>query len=94
MTKTSARSKSQQYDKEPDKLRQSKRLATRSKCYIPTSLTAVNLFINFPFVSNFEHRAPFRVSVITLTIRHTVGLLWTSDQPVAETSTYTGQHNI
>jgi hypothetical protein len=27
-------------------------------------------------------------------IRHTVGLLWTSDQPVAEASTYTGQHNI
>jgi hypothetical protein len=26
--------------------------------------------------------------------RHTVGLLWTSDQPVAETFTYTGQHNI
>jgi hypothetical protein len=22
-----------------------------------------------------------------------VGLLWASDQPVAETSTYTGQHN-
>jgi hypothetical protein len=28
------------------------------------------------------------------TIRHTGGLLWTSDQPVAEASTYTGQHNI
>jgi hypothetical protein len=28
------------------------------------------------------------------TYRHTVGLLWTSDQPVAETSTYTGQHDI
>jgi hypothetical protein len=28
------------------------------------------------------------------TYRHMVGLLWTSDQPVAETSTYTGQHNI
>jgi hypothetical protein len=28
------------------------------------------------------------------TYRHTVGFLWTSDQPVAETSTYTGQHNI
>jgi hypothetical protein len=28
------------------------------------------------------------------TIRHTVGLLWTSDQPVAEASTYTGDHNI
>jgi hypothetical protein len=28
------------------------------------------------------------------TIRHTVGLLWTTDQPVAETSTYTRQHNI
>jgi hypothetical protein len=28
------------------------------------------------------------------TYRHTVGFLWTSDQPVAETSTCTGQHNI
>jgi hypothetical protein len=27
------------------------------------------------------------------TYRHTVRLLWTSDQPVAEASTYTGQHN-
>jgi hypothetical protein len=25
--------------------------------------------------------------------RHLVGLLWTSDQPVAKASTYTGQHN-
>jgi hypothetical protein len=25
---------------------------------------------------------------------HTVGLLWTSDRPVAQASTYTGQHNI
>jgi hypothetical protein len=32
--------------------------------------------------------------VITHAIRKTVGLLWTSDQPVAETSTYTVQHNI
>jgi hypothetical protein len=28
------------------------------------------------------------------TYRHTVGLLWTRDQPVAEASTYTGQHNM
>jgi hypothetical protein len=28
-----------------------------------------------------------------IVFRHTVGLLWTSDQPVSETSTYTGQHN-
>jgi hypothetical protein len=27
-------------------------------------------------------------------LTHTVGLLWTSDQTVAEASTYTGQHNI
>jgi hypothetical protein len=27
-------------------------------------------------------------------LTHTVGLLWKSDQPVAEASTYTGQHNI
>jgi hypothetical protein len=33
---------------------------------------------------------PFRGFLIT----HTVGLLWMSDQPVAETFTYTGQHNI
>jgi hypothetical protein len=50
--------------------------------------------IHFPVVPDLEHRAPFGVSVITHTVRHTVGLLWTSDQPVAETSTYTGQHNI
>jgi hypothetical protein len=34
------------------------------------------------------------VSVITHIFRHTVGLLWTSDRPVSETSTYAGQHNI
>jgi hypothetical protein len=36
----------------------------------------------------------FRGFLITHTYRYTVGLLWTSDQPVAETSTYTGQHNM
>jgi hypothetical protein len=36
----------------------------------------------------------FGVSAITRTLRHVVGLLWTSDQPVAEASTYTGQHNV
>jgi hypothetical protein len=30
---------------------------------------------NFPFVPNLELRAPFRVSVITHTIRHIVGLM-------------------
>jgi hypothetical protein len=40
-------------------------------------------FIHFPIISNLEHRARFGVSVITHTIRHMVGLLWTSDQPVA-----------
>jgi hypothetical protein len=53
----------------------------------------VYLFINFPFVPNLEHRAPFGVSMITHT-RHTVGLLWTSDQLVAEACTYIGQHSI
>jgi hypothetical protein len=48
---------------------------------------------SFSCRSQLEHRAPFAVPVITRTIRHTVGLLWTSDQPVAETSIYTGQHN-
>jgi hypothetical protein len=52
------------------------------------------IIIHFPFVPNLGHRAPFGVFVITHTIRHTVGLLWTSDQLVAETSTYTGQHKI
>jgi hypothetical protein len=44
-----------------------------------------HFFIHFPLGSQLEHRAPFGVSVITHTIRHTAGLLWTSDQPVAET---------
>jgi hypothetical protein len=32
--------------------------------------------------------------LITHTSRHTVGIPRTSDQPVVEASTYTGQHNI
>jgi hypothetical protein len=35
----------------------------------------------------------FPLAFCMIVFRHTVGLLWTSDQPVAETSTYTGQHN-
>jgi hypothetical protein len=54
----------------------------------------IHSFIHFPLGFQLEHRAPFEVSVITHTIRHTVGLLLTSDQPVAEASTYTGQHNL
>jgi hypothetical protein len=34
---------------------------------------------------------PFAFCMIVF--RHTVELLWTSDQPVAEACTYTGQHN-
>jgi hypothetical protein len=51
-------------------------------------------FIHFPLGSQLEHRAHSGVSLTTHTIRHTVGLLWMSDQPVSETSTYTGQHSI
>jgi hypothetical protein len=36
----------------------------------------------------------FRLAVCMIVFRHTVGLLWTSDQPVSETSTCTGQHNL
>jgi hypothetical protein len=36
----------------------------------------------------------FPLSFCMIVFRHTVGLLWTSDQPVAETSNCTGQHNI
>jgi hypothetical protein len=41
---------------------------------------------------------PFSLALASLlrflnhTIRHMVGLLWMTDQPVAEASTYTGQH--
>jgi hypothetical protein len=62
--------------------------------YYDTALSQKNSFIHFPFDTNLEHRAAFRVSVITHTIRQTAGLLWTNDQPVAETSTHTWQHNI
>jgi hypothetical protein len=37
--------------------------------------------------------SPFGVSG-SHTYRHTVGLLWTRDQSVAEASTYTGYHNM
>jgi hypothetical protein len=36
----------------------------------------------------------FPLAFFMIVFRHTVGLLWAIDQPVAETSTYTGQHNI
>jgi hypothetical protein len=48
------------------------------------------IFLSFP---TWNTGPLFGVSVITHT-RHMVGLLWTSDQPVTEISTYTGQHNI
>jgi hypothetical protein len=36
----------------------------------------------------------FPLAFCIIVFRHTVGLLWTSDQPVSETSTCTGQHNM
>jgi hypothetical protein len=36
----------------------------------------------------------FPLSFRMIVFRHTVGLLWTSDQPIVEASTCTGQHNI
>jgi hypothetical protein len=36
----------------------------------------------------------FPLAFCMFVFRHTVGLVWTSDQPVSETSTCTGQHNI
>jgi hypothetical protein len=57
-------------------------------------LLSSSIIHSFSCSSHLEHRALFGVSVITRILRHTVGLLWTSDQPVAEASTYTGQHDI
>jgi hypothetical protein len=51
--------------------------------------SVLSFIIRFPVGSQLEHRAPFGVSVITHTIRHTVGLLWTSDQPVADIELFT-----
>jgi hypothetical protein len=36
----------------------------------------------------------FPLAFCMIVFSHTVGLLWTSYQPVAEASTYTGQQNI
>jgi hypothetical protein len=58
-----------------------------SKISVFTLLSASALvysFIHFPVGFQLEHRSPFRVSVITHALRHTVGLLWKSDQPVAD----------
>jgi hypothetical protein len=49
---------------------------------------------SFSCSSHLEHRAPFGVSVITHILKIHGRLLWTSDHPVAEASTYKGQHNI
>jgi hypothetical protein len=60
------------------------------------SMDKIHSFFFLPLASRppwFSLSLPFSV-FLNHTYRHTVGLLWTSDQPVAETSTYTGQHNI
>jgi hypothetical protein len=36
----------------------------------------------------------FPLAFCVIVFRHMVELLWASDQPVSETSTFTGQHNI
>jgi hypothetical protein len=36
----------------------------------------------------------FPLAFCMIVFRHTVGLLWTGDQPVSETPTCTGQHNV
>jgi hypothetical protein len=56
------------------------------------TVTKIIIFIsrNFLTAENF----PQPKGLCDHTIRRTVGLFWPSDQPVAEASTYTGQHNI
>jgi hypothetical protein len=58
--------------------------------------TALSL-VSFLFLVVLQHILepfpPLYWGFLTHRIRHTVGLPWTSDQPVAESSTYTGQHN-
>jgi hypothetical protein len=52
-----------------------------STFFLRTSLTA-EVFLNHSgFLDHIQ-------------LTHTVGLLWTSDQPVVEASTYTGQYNV
>jgi hypothetical protein len=58
----------------------------------PSSLWALISFTD-AYSPGRSFDLPFRGFLITHTHRHTVGLLWTSDQPVAETSTFTEQHN-
>jgi hypothetical protein len=63
--------------------------------------TVVNLFFIHSFIHSFTcaysprwtFGLPFLGVSWSHAYRHTVGLLWTSDQPVAKYSTYTGQHN-
>jgi hypothetical protein len=54
------------------------------------------LFIYFFYLGLFPHYWGFSSTnqVSWSHTTHTVGLLWTSDQPVAEASSYTGQNNI
>jgi hypothetical protein len=58
------------------------------------SSSNIHSFIHFPVVPIWNIGPLLGVSVITHTIRHMVGLLWMSDQTVAEASTCTGRHNI
>jgi hypothetical protein len=67
----------------------------KTKCCTHTE-HQMKLFISFTgaYSPGWTFGLPFRGFLITYIIRHTVELLWTSDQSVAEASTYPGQHNI
>jgi hypothetical protein len=70
---------------------------------ITTTRTDIRLRANNPrqfhpsiqwlYSSNRALASSFEFS-LSHTYRQTVGLLWTRYQPIAEASTYTGQHNI
>jgi hypothetical protein len=56
-------------------------------------LEVVYLNLSYGTTAHIKLCPPLYWCFLITPVRHTVGLLWTSDQRVAETSTYTGQHN-
>jgi hypothetical protein len=51
-----------------------------------------NFFLGLPSLLRFS--STIQVFVFTYNLTHAVGLLWTTDRPVEEASTYTGQYKI
>jgi hypothetical protein len=64
-----------------------------SRLWLQSTASEITFCFHHHHQSLYSSYKDFHTGGFVILLRHTVGLLWTSDQPIAKASTYTGQHN-